>query len=519
MFHNYFFLKRLAHALHKRLAGCELLECFSQNKEELILGFASPDENLYLRANLDPQISLITVTDDFRRARKNSVDLFTPLIGKVVLSVEVFAYERSFSIHFEGHYQLLFKMHGSRSNLLLVHQNEVIQLFRNNLPNDASLTPATLHQSPDLSEAHFHEVNGDLQSFLPALGKEVKNFLSEKGYEESPVSERWQMLRQVLQQLETHPVCIFENQKGPALSLLPLAAPLFCTDNALESCNRYYELYTRTHYLYAARNQAQKALEDRIRKTENYLTKTREKLGAVKNQRKYDEIANILMANLHQIPKGQQEVTLHDFYSDQNVLIKLNPLLSPQKNAENLYRKAKNQQLEITNLEDNLARREDQLWEMMETLEALEKSDDIRAIRKLVPEKTTPAEEEKNLPYHEYRLSGYQILVGKNARANDLLTLKVAHKDDLWLHAKDVAGSHVVIRQQAGKKIPKDVLERAAELAAWYSKRKTDSLCPVIYTPKKYVRKRKGDPAGAVVVEKEEVILVVPKNQTIPIGS
>ncbi len=103
-------------------------------------------------------------------------------------------------------------------------------------------------------------------------------------------------------------------------------------------------------------------------------------------------------------------------------------------------------------------------------------------------------------------------MVGKHAKANDELTLKVANKDDLWLHAKDVAGSHVVIRHQAGKNIPKTVLERAAQLAAWFSKRKTDSLCPVIYTPKKHVRKRKGTAPGAVVVEKEQILMVEPKN-------
>jgi predicted ribosome quality control (RQC) complex YloA/Tae2 family protein len=68
-----------------------------------------------------------------------------------------------------------------------------------------------------------------------------------------------------------------------------------------------------------------------------------------------------------------------------------------------------------------------------------------------------------------------------------------------------------LIKHQAGKNFPKDVIERAAELAAYNSKRKNDSLCPVIVTPKKFVRKRKGDPAGAVVVEKEDVVMVVPK--------
>ena len=105
---------------------------------------------------------------------------------------------------------------------------------------------------------------------------------------------------------------------------------------------------------------------------------------------------------------------------------------------------------------------------------------------------------------------GFKIWIGKNAQHNDTLTLKHTFKDDLWLHAKDVAGSHVVIKYQSGKPFPKEVIERAAQLAAYHSKRKTDTLCPVAYTSKKFVRKRKGDPAGAVVVEREDVILVEP---------
>ncbi|HLT71447.1 MAG TPA: NFACT RNA binding domain-containing protein, partial [Cyclobacteriaceae bacterium] len=97
-----------------------------------------------------------------------------------------------------------------------------------------------------------------------------------------------------------------------------------------------------------------------------------------------------------------------------------------------------------------------------------------------------------------------------SAQANDQLLQKYSSKDDLWLHARDVSGSHVIVKHQAGKKFPGAVIERAAQLAAFHSKRKNESLCPVILTPRKYVRKRKGDPAGTVVVDREEVIMVVP---------
>jgi predicted ribosome quality control (RQC) complex YloA/Tae2 family protein len=103
------------------------------------------------------------------------------------------------------------------------------------------------------------------------------------------------------------------------------------------------------------------------------------------------------------------------------------------------------------------------------------------------------------------------VLVGNNARQNDLLTLKFAKKEDLFFHAKDVTGSHVILKQVSGRSIPKTTLEKTAALAAYYSKRKTDTLCPVGYTAKKYVRKPKGSPPGLVLVEREKVLLVKPE--------
>jgi predicted ribosome quality control (RQC) complex YloA/Tae2 family protein len=118
------------------------------------------------------------------------------------------------------------------------------------------------------------------------------------------------------------------------------------------------------------------------------------------------------------------------------------------------------------------------------------------------------AEDYERFKYVEFMQ--YHIYIGRNATNNDLLTMKFAHKDDLWLHARDVSGAHVIIKNKAGQKTPKPVIEKAASLAAYYSERKNDSLCPVILTEKKYVRKIKGAPKGAVKVEKEKVLMVVP---------
>ncbi|MDZ7604915.1 MAG: NFACT RNA binding domain-containing protein [Cyclobacteriaceae bacterium] len=105
----------------------------------------------------------------------------------------------------------------------------------------------------------------------------------------------------------------------------------------------------------------------------------------------------------------------------------------------------------------------------------------------------------------------YDILIGKNAQKNEQLTFKVAQKNDLFLHACDVPGSHVIVRMKPGQNIPRPVLEKAAAFAAFSSKSKSESLVRIAYTPRKYVRKPKGMPTGTVLIEKEKTLLVRPE--------
>ena len=187
---------------------------------------------------------------------------------------------------------------------------------------------------------------------------------------------------------------------------------------------------------------------------------------------------------------------------------------SPQKNAENYYRKSKNEKIEIQKLMENIEAKEQDLAEIDQQIEMIEKIETLKEFRKYQKvnalEAVPKALDTVQDLFKYYRFEGYEILVGRNAKNNDLLTQKYARKDDLWLHARDVSGSHVVIRKQAGKNFPVTVIERAASLAAFYSKRKNDTLCPVIVTPKKFVRKTRDLADGQVIVEKEEVIMIEP---------
>ncbi|MEQ8424286.1 MAG: NFACT RNA binding domain-containing protein, partial [Cyclobacteriaceae bacterium] len=279
----------------------------------------------------------------------------------------------------------------------------------------------------------------------------------------------------------------------------------------IDAINEFFFLKTTTGTLEREKGILLKKLISNIEGSESYIAKNKSKLNEITDITKYKAWADILMANLHQIEKGSKQITLSDF-NGVPVTIKLKPELTAQKNAEIFYRKAKNQEIEIRKISESIDQKKKEIESSQKLIEGLEKITTLSEFKlQFGSAKTKKSKKEESLPFHQSEHLGYQILIGKNAAANDLLTLKYAHKDDLWLHAKDVSGSHVVVKHKSGQPFPKEVIERAAELAAYNSKRKSETLCPVSYTHKKFVRKRKGDPAGAVVVEREQVIMVTPK--------
>ena len=124
--------------------------------------------------------------------------------------------------------------------------------------------------------------------------------------------------------------------------------------------------------------------------------------------------------------------------------------------------------------------------------------------------KTLPAKNRSSaLPFRTVKIStSATLFIGKNAANNDLLTFTYARPNDIWLHARGAAGSHCILKGVSMNQL--NEITQAAEIAAWNSAAKHSELVPVIYTLKKYVRHGKNLPAGQVIVEREEVLIVKP---------
>ncbi len=458
MFHNYFFLKRLSQELEKKLNELCLLECFSQNKNELILGFGRKKTiSFYIRAHLDPHISLLAFPEEFARAGKNSIDLFDDLIEKKVSSISVFQYERSFRIEM-GEDALIFKMHAHQANILCSRKNKVINLFRKNLNADLDIIPSDLNKNIEITEDRFKENTNDPLQLIPALGKKVRNYLEKNDFYQTDSFKKWEFFQKLIDELNENPIYLHDE---PSISLLEESSEK--TDSAIVATNWLYDRTVGNFYLDKEKNQTISQLKQKIKKSENYISKTNIKLNQVENARNSEEIANILMANLNDLQTGLSKAVLHDFYKNESIEIQLNRKLSPQKNAENFYRKAKNRHQEINVIKENIKAKEKLTDKLSKEIVHIRKITDTKEWRNYLKDHGIPKKakrREEPMPYHNFEVDGWQILLGKNAKSNDELTLKIAKKNDLWLHVKDVAGSHVIIRQKPGQNFPTILLKK-----------------------------------------------------------
>jgi predicted ribosome quality control (RQC) complex YloA/Tae2 family protein len=231
----------------------------------------------------------------------------------------------------------------------------------------------------------------------------------------------------------------------------------------------------------------------------------------------YAKKADIIMANLHQLKVGDNLV--FDFYQNKDVVIKIKSTGKASDIASKLYKKSKNQVKEREVLLNKIERTEELIKQKNYDISTITLIDNYSDLKKFISSQQT---EEVKIKSTVENISGvytiehlgYKILVGKNSKNNDIVTFKLSDKNDIWLHAQGVSGSHVVIKNQSKiyKEIPKEVIEYAGEIAAYNSKARGSATVPVVYTLRKFVRKPRAASPGAVVITMEKTIFVEPKN-------
>lgn len=263
-----------------------------------------------------------------------------------------------------------------------------------------------------------------------------------------------------------------------------------------------------------ARRAALSRLDARGKKQRRLADALRSDLARADGAESRKKEGDLLLAYLHQVPRGARMVRLPDDFTDGSLLeIALDPARSAKDNAERLYKEHRRLHRARGKIEARLQEIEAQISALeLERSALLDRGDDaILADARLVPSAPTAKARaaERALPYRRFASEhGVPIYVGRGANKNDELTWKVARGNDLWLHTRDVPGAHVIIPLEGGRTADPDTLVDAATLAAYHSSVRDEAQVDVGYALRKHLRKPKKAPAGAVLVSNQKTIRV-----------
>ncbi len=272
-----------------------------------------------------------------------------------------------------------------------------------------------------------------------------------------------------------------------------------------------------------------KSISIKLERLYHKQKKIEKELRDADNADEFKVKGELLTSYIYMIQKGMESVEVANFYDANysNIRIALNKNLTPSENAQKYfkkYNKLKTAKIELTSQIAICNEEIEYLENIMlgiENCENLEELDDIKdELIKLGYAKAPFRYKAKKdidpttKPNQFTSSDGFTILVGKNNKQNDYLTLRIADPEDLWMHTKNIPGSHVIIKC-AGKEVPDNTLLEAATLAAYFSKARLSSQVPVDYTMKKHVKKPSGSKPGMVIYETNSTFYVTPTEELV----
>lgn len=301
----------------------------------------------------------------------------------------------------------------------------------------------------------------------------------------------------------------------------------------LENTTAYDSLSTLLDAYYgekAEKDRVKQLGNDLIRKVDNEIKRNQTKLAKrektlqdSENAEEFRRDGELLTTFMTQVPRGVESVELQNYYEENApIVIKLNPALTPNQNAQKYFQKYQKLKNAVKLIYNQIAEAKDEIAYLESVLAQLEIAGpmDIEVIKEeLVAsgylKRKRSKKNRKQAPSKPERFvasDGTEILVGKNNLQNDQLTLKQARKTDIWLHAKNIPGSHVIVKSNDPSE---ETLLEAAELAAYFSKFRQSAQVPVDYVAVKHVHKPNGAKPGFVIYENQKTLFVTPEESLV----
>ncbi|KEQ34663.1 fibronectin-binding A family protein [Streptococcus mitis] len=540
-----FFLHHMVEELRRELVNGRIQKINQPFEQELVLQIRSNRQSHRLLLSAHPVFGRIQLTQTtFENPAQPSTFIMVLrkyLQGALIESIEQVENDRIVEITVSNkneigdHIQatLIIEIMGKHSNILLVDKSshkilEVIKhvgfsqnSYRTLLPGSTyiappsteSLNPFTVKDEKLFEILQTQETTAKhLQSLFQGLGRDTANEL-----ENILVSDKLSTFRNFFSQ-ETKP-CLTETSFSPVPFENQVGEPFTSLSDLLDT---YYKDK-------AERDRVKQQASELIRRVENELQKNRHKLKkqekellATDNAEEFRQKGELLTTFLHQVPNDQDQVILDNYYTNQPITIALDKALTPNQNAQRYFKRYQKLKEAVKYLTDLIEETKATILylESVETVlnqAGLEEIAEIREeliqtgfIRRRQREKI----QKRKKPEQYLASDGKTIIyVGRNNLQNEELTFKMARKEELWFHAKDIPGSHVVI---SGNLDPSDEVKTdAAELAAYFSQGRLSNLVQVDMIEVKKLNKPTGGKPGFVTYTGQKTLRVTPDPEKI----
>ena len=539
-----FFLHHMTEELRRELLGGRIQKINQPFEQELVLQIRSNRKSHKLLLSAHPVFGRVQLTDTtFENPAVPNTFIMVMrkyLQGAVIEAIQQVENDRILEISVSNKNEigdsvavtLVIEIMGKHSNIILLDKasGKIIEAikhvgfsqnsYRTILPGSTyvappqtgSLNPFTVGDEKLFEILHTEDLEPKrLQQIFQGLGRDTATELSG---------------RLTADKLKTFRA-FFASPTQPSLTEKSFSALLF--SDSKTQMSTLSELLDTFYKDKAERDRVNQQASELIRRVENELEKNRKKLGkqeeellATENAEEFRQKGELLTTFLHQVPNDQEQVELDNYYTGEKIIISLDKALTPNQNAQRYfkrYQKLKEAVKHLTSLIEE-TRATILYLESVETALAQASLTEIAEIREeliqtgFIRRRQREKIQKRQKPEKYLATDGQTIiLVGRNNLQNDELTFKIAKKDELWFHAKDIPGSHVVI---IGNLQPSDEVKTdAAELAAYFSKARLSNLVQVDMIETRKLNKPTGGKPGFVTYTGQKTLRVTPDEEKI----
>ena len=420
---------------------------------------------------------------------------------------------------------LIFELTGKNANLFLLNEHRKVEFLLRSVDSSVRpISPGDPYILPPSDKKKFEElqfgevtlegVKSKLYKFVagisPLNAKEIAYLMDKYGSLTKAYEEFMKLHRK-----SEKAFVYYRNGKPKFLTTFPYQSLSDLESKEFSGFLPYSSAW-KEFYVKTVEEEKFKALKEklvlRIEKKLNSLQKELQEFENPEKLRneaeKWKRMGELLKYNLHLVKPGQNEVKVMDFSTGKEECVPLDPLLSPRENLSRIFKKYRKLLKRISFAENRLGEIKAELERLKLLKEFVASREKIEELKALLPKSTKevliPDFLTFNLP------SGKKILVGRNATENEFLSLRLANPWDLWFHAKDIPGSHVILRLQKGEEPSDEDILLSASAAAYFSKGKESGRVLVDYTRVKNLKKPPKTPKGFVIYSGEKTVSVSP---------